>query len=137
MFSPYPSQRRRIHPSHDPKLVTKQASKKECDIYEILKQYQRTGILTHVTPHQPRFEDLPEGLDYQQALNQVIEADAAFALLPAAVRDHFHNQPLELLQALHDPAQADQLREFGILRQPPLPPAEQTSPPSQKTAPEP
>lgn len=112
----------RVHPEMSDEMVTKQSSKDECDIYKILQQYQRTGILTHVTPHQPRYEALPEVEDYQAALNQVMEAEAAFLTLPAAVRDEYGNDPRIFLAALTDPAQRDRLMEIGVFQKPDAPP---------------
>lgn len=96
--------------------LTVQSAAAECDINNILSQYRRTGIVTHVTQARPSYEDLPDAMDYQQSMNTLMEAQSAFAGLPAKVRDHYGNDPLRLLQALSDPNQADQLREFGILR---------------------
>lgn len=95
--------------------MTKQSHKAECDIHNILRQYQRTGIINHINSKQPLFTDLPSNLDYQSALNDLLSAQAAFAALPASVRDHFRNDPRLFLAAFSDPAQADTLREFGFL----------------------
>lgn len=100
---------------------TIQSAKAECDINNILSQYRRTGIITHVSNNRPTYGDLPSDLDYQQAMNTLLEAQGAFAGLPSKVRDYFANDPARLLVALADPEQADKLREFGILN--PLPPA--------------
>lgn len=106
--------------------MTIQSAKAECDINNILSQYRRTGIVTHVTTARPSYEDLPDPMDYQQSMNLLLDAQAAFAGLPSKVRDHFGNDPIRLLAAIQDPAQADQLREFGILA--PLPPAPAPAP---------
>lgn len=102
-------------------MVTKQSHKDECDINRILKQFQRTGIITHVQNARPTYEDLPSDVDFQESLNTILTAEEAFSGLPSKVRAHFNNNPAELLAALNDPAQADQLRDFGILN--PLPAA--------------
>lgn len=107
---------------------TIQSAKAECDINNILSQYRRTGIITHVAANRPTYSDLPSDLDYQQAMNTLIVAQGAFAGLPAKVRDHFNNDPARLLVALSDPEQADKLREFGILN--PLPAPTPTPDPS-------
>lgn len=99
-------------------LITKQSSKAECDIHNILKQYQRTGIITHVQSARPTYEDLPDSMDYQQALNTIMEADEAFFNLPAKVRDHFKNDPALLLAAFGDPSQRQALTDFGLLQAP-------------------
>lgn len=113
----------RVHPPSGGPMMTVQSAKAECDINNILSQYRRTGILTHVTASRPTYEDLPSDLDYQASMNMLLEAQAAFQGLPAKVRDHFGNDPTRLLIALRDPDQADKLREFGILKPPPNPAA--------------
>lgn len=96
--------------------MTKQHFKAECDITNILRQYSKTGVITHVQNARPTYEDLPDGLDYQDAQNTLIQANTAFAGLPSSVRDHFGNDPARLLVALSDPDQSAYLREVGILR---------------------
>lgn len=110
-------------------MITKQSHKEECDIHRILRQYQRTGVLTHVQAARPTYQDLPESVDYQQALHVMMEAEQAFAKLPASVRDHFRNDPAEFLAAFQDASQAEKLREFGLLK-PKAPPLASEAPPA-------
>ncbi|WNK14775.1 MAG: internal scaffolding protein [Microvirus sp.] len=119
-----------------PDSLTKQSCKSECDINNIIKQYQKTGILTHTTPYQPLYTELPPSTDYQDALNTIIQAEDAFNTLPAKVRDHFKNDPASFLAGLSDPALRPQLEEWGVFKSispsavpnvvppaPPIPPA--------------
>jgi len=95
--------------------VTKQSFKEECDINNILRQYQMTGVIGHINEAEPRYADLPDAVDYQDALHQVQAAEAAFYRLPKQVRERYGNDPAGLLQALANPAEAGFLREAGIL----------------------
>lgn len=95
--------------------MTKQSHKAECDIHNILKQYEKTGIITHVQSARPTYDDLPSDVDYQSAMNTLISAQAAFADLPSKVRSHFDNDPQNFLAAFTDPAQEQALRDFGLL----------------------
>lgn len=97
-------------------IMTVQSAKNECDIHNILKQYKKTGIITHVSAGSPEYKDLPDNIDYQQALEIVREAQESFAELPAKVRDHFDNDPQKLLAALGDPSQLPTLEELGVLK---------------------
>lgn len=108
--------RRRIQLDTGDLLMTKQSHKDECDIYRILNQYQRTGIITHVQSARPTYTDLPDHLDYQQSLHILMEAEETFAALPARVRAHFDNDPGAFLAAFSDPSQESTLREFGFLK---------------------
>jgi len=95
--------------------MTKQSMKEECDINNILRQYQMTGVINHLNEAQPQYADLPEPMEYQDALHQVQAAEAAFYRLPQEVRQRYGNDPAGLLQALANPAEAGFLREQGIL----------------------
>lgn len=112
-------------------LVTKQSHKDECDIHRILKQYRRTGIITHVQSARPTYGDLPDVQDYQTSMNTIIEAQDAFSALPAAVRDHWKNDPALFLAAFSDDKQRDKLVEFGFIKPSPADQAEReaSSPP--------
>lgn len=124
--------RRRVVLDCGDELITKQSHKDECDIYRILNQYQRTGIITHVQSARPTYQDLPDPMDYQQSIHILMEAERAFDNLPARVRAHFSNDPASFLSAFADPAQHDTLREFGLLKAqeaPPAPPEPAPSPP--------
>lgn len=102
--------------------ITKQSHKAECDIHNILRQYQRTGIITHVQAARPTYQDLPDAVDFQQAMNTLMAAQEAFAGLPARVRAHFNNDPETFLAAFQDKAQEAKLREFGLLKELPVQP---------------
>lgn len=115
---------------HDPVVFntvgpsrTKQSHKDECDIYRILHQYQRTGIIEHVNRAQVRFEDLPDSVDYQESIHTIMSAQQTFAALPASVRQHFSNDPQQFLAAFSDASQADYLRSVGLLQPLASPPA--------------
>lgn len=122
-------------------MLTKQEHKDECDIHRIIKQYQRTGIITHVQTKRADYTDLPDSLDFQQSLNIIMEAENAFNDLPASVRAHFVNDPSRFLAAFNDPAQYDYLREVGLIRPatthpdaPPAPSNTNTAPPPASAA---
>lgn len=121
--------------AHDNTEMTKQAHKDECDINRILKQYSKTGIINHIRQGEPVFADLPDPLDFQEALSVVSSAQAAFSELPALVRARFDNNPAALLEALNDPAMWPELRELGILKPDPYEaPQEAQGGPSDKPA---
>lgn len=121
---------------HSDELITKQEFKQECDVYNILKQFQKTGVITHINQNRPKFEDLPDAIDFQESLNTIIRAEDAFAALPASVRDTYGNDPRAFLEALSDPTQTAKLTELGILTPPaaPRPPDPQTTPVSEPPA---
>lgn len=110
------------------RMITKQSHKNECDIHNILKQYQKTGIINHISKNQPQYINLPDPIDYQQAIHTVMEAEDAFASLPSAVRDHFNNDPEAFLRAFTDKSKESFLREHGLLKPKEGPPGPSATP---------
>ena len=94
---------------------TKQSFKKECDINEILKQFTKTGLITHVKKHHGFYDDFTSASDYHSALNQIADAQAMFLTLPAQLRAQFDNDPAKFLDFVHDPDNEDEMREMGLL----------------------
>lgn len=93
---------------------TKQAFKDECDVNKILARFQKTGVLDFVEKRQPQFGDVT-GLDFQNAMNTVTEAQEMFDELPSKVRNRFDNDPAQLLDFLSDPANAGEAAKLGLI----------------------
>lgn len=99
-----------------PPTRTKQSFVAECDINNILKQYKKTGIISHINAAAAKgtYQDLPDQVDYQEALNTVIRAEESFATLPSAVRDRFGNDPAEFMAFMADPKNIDEAISLGL-----------------------
>lgn len=102
--------------------MTKQSFKDECDINRIIKQFSATGMATHISERAAKgaYVDLPDSVDFQEALHTVAAAEAAFMSLPSKIRDRFVNDPEQFLAFLHNPSNEAEARELGLLNQ--LPP---------------
>lgn len=94
--------------------MTKQAFAEECDINNILKKYNKTGILPHLAKADPRYGDFSTVPDYQDALNTVLHAQTQFAALPAHARDRFANDPSRFLAFAQDPTNNAELVAMGL-----------------------
>jgi len=99
---------------------TKQSFKDECDINTIMRRYQVTGALTHLAQREPQYIDAT-GHDFTNAMHIIAEAKSRFAELPAEIRAEFDNDPAQLLDFVHDPANIDQAVEWGFLDRDKLP----------------
>lgn len=95
---------------------TKQSFRDECDINNILRQFNVTGQLP-VGSVQPQYGDFSGITDYQSALNAVMAAQDSFLELPAKVRAKFDNDPAVFLDFVSDEANKDELKALGLLRQ--------------------
>lgn len=94
--------------------LTHQEFKDECEISFIMDQYQRVGMLKHVTNAKEMFGDYTNIPDYQSALNAVIAADAAFAELPANIRARFDNDPGKFLSFAQDSSNLEEMVNLGL-----------------------
>jgi len=93
---------------------TQQHLKAEVDINNILRQYDRTGLITHVNNATAQYGDFSEVNEYQESLNRVIAAQDAFAALPSNVRKRFGNDPGEFFEFATDPSNFDAMVELGL-----------------------
>ncbi len=94
--------------------MAKQSFKEECDINTILKKYEKTGLIDHVSKYNGQYADVTEAVDYQTALNTVMAGEAAFMSLPASIRTSFGNDPHEFLEFAQDPENQEALVEMGL-----------------------
>lgn len=109
---------------------THQDSKDECDINYMMSQYQSTGQI-NTRKDQPQYIDVSNANDYNDAINNIENANRAFMSLPAKLRKQFNNDPAEFLEAI-DTGEAEQvLRDAGLtLTQPATEPPPAPSEPS-------
>ena len=96
--------------------MTRQSEMDACDIHNILKQYSQQGFEQLVRDNAARgqYADLTSLPDYQEALDTVINANAAFAALPSQVRERFLNDPARFVEFLADPANQDEAIRLGL-----------------------
>ena len=96
---------------------TKQSEAKATNINNIIKQYEKTGVLPTIG-RDAVFMDVSAAPDYMTALNLITQADAMFMQLPAELRARFDNEPAQFLDWTSDPANRDEMRELGLLEKP-------------------
>lgn len=107
----------------DDESMTHQSFRDECDISNIMRKYQKTGLVSHMTKAIAQYGDFSDVPDYQAALNIVIEAEDAFLDLPAEVRLKFGNDPGQFLEFCSNPDNRDEMVEMGMI----IPPKEDSS----------
>jgi len=96
--------------------LAKQSFRDECDINNILRQFNVTGQLPSGSV-QPQYGDFSGITDYQSALNAVMAAQDSFLQLPAKVRAKFDNDPALFVEFASDEANKDEMKALGLLRQ--------------------
>lgn len=94
--------------------MTKQSFREECDINNILKRYQKTGVIEHVKHYNGQYGDFTGINDYHSACNRVLAAEEAFSTLPSSLRSRFRNDPGEFLSFVNDPKNLDEMVSLGL-----------------------
>lgn len=94
--------------------ITQQHFKAEVDVHNILKQYDRTGLITHVNEAAAAYGDYTEINEYKESLERVIAAQDAFSEIPSHIRKRFGNDPGEFFEFVTNPANHDELVNMGL-----------------------
>lgn len=107
---------------------THQHFKDQCDINKIIAKYKTTGEFNHLTNRQGRYADVSQITDYQESMQKVLNANAAFASLPSQIRARFQNDPAQLLAFLQDEKNYDEGVKLGLFNPKETPPQTNISP---------
>lgn len=102
--------------------LTKQEFREECDINNIMKRYEKDGVLTHFNKYQGQYGDFADVSEYHEAMNKVVAADTMFMSLPASIRDRFGNDAGKFLDFVGDEKNLKEMHEMGLLRDDYVPP---------------
>lgn len=92
---------------------TKQSFKDECDINKIMAKFQTTGLIEFVNQNQGRYLDCT-GVDYQEAMLTVANANSMFQSLPSGIRAYFENDPALFVDFASNPENLPQMHEMGL-----------------------
>lgn len=98
--------------------LTQQHMLQECDIKEIIKKHDRTGIITHVNRGVEQYGDFSEINEYREALDLVNNAMGSFMQLPSDIRKMFDNDPGEFFEFATNPDNAARMVELGLAPSP-------------------
>jgi phage internal scaffolding protein len=117
--------------------LTQQHFKQEVDLKNIIKKYDRTGLIQNVRKGQAMYGDFTASVnEYADALNLVIAAQENFAQLPSEIREAFGNDPGRYLEEVGDPANNEKMYELGLKERPEVKPEakEAAEPPAPQEA---
>lgn len=101
---------------------TKQSFKESSDINNIMSKYLRTGVIDSTNRAVATYGDIP-AIDFRQAMEVVVLAEAAFAELPSGARARFDNDPAKFLEFAENPDNLDEAVRLGLTDAPPASPA--------------
>lgn len=98
--------------------LTQQSAKLETDVNHILKQFSKTGLISHVNNVKGLYADVSDLGDYRESLEVVAQAHEAFLELPSKVRKEFSNDPAEMMEFLRNPLNKEKAVELGLIKAP-------------------
>ena len=117
--TPYDGERHSVSLSFEgTETLTEQHHKDRCSILKIMKQYDRTGLITHVNRSTSEYGDFTTVNEYQENLNMVIAAQDSFSKLPSDIREEFANDPGRFFEFATNPDNADRMVELGLANAP-------------------
>lgn len=103
------------NPDGSPIYITEQGHKDECDVNNIIKKYDATGLITHVAKFEASYQDV-SAIEFKQALELQMEISAKFSELPSEIRKRFENNPQLYLAFLENPKNDKEAVTLGLRR---------------------
>jgi len=91
-----------------------QQFKDDCDINTIMRKFQKTKAMDHVTIHGADY-GFASPLTLQESLNTVIKAQEMFDDLPSSLRKRFDHSPSVFLEFVQDENNKAEMAELGLL----------------------
>lgn len=107
-------ERVRVRTINTEETRTQQQFKDQCDVNNIIAKYKQTGSWPGDPNKKGVYADISGITDYQQSLQKVLDAQAAFQGLSSDLRTRFQNDPAQLLAFLQDPSNYDEGVKLGL-----------------------
>ncbi|QXP08110.1 MAG: internal scaffolding protein [Arizlama microvirus] len=104
-------------PDGRPLYITEQGHKDECDVNQIIKKYDATGLITHVARFEAQYGEIP-ATDFKEAMDKQIEIRERFMELPSSIRKTFENDPVQYLSFLEKPENYEKSVAMGLRKAP-------------------
>ena len=98
--------------------MTQQSHAAAADVRNIIKQYDRTGLIANVNKGIAQYGDYSEINEYAEALNMVREANESFAEIPSHIREQFSNDAGLFFEFATDPKNSEKMIEMGLKQAP-------------------
>lgn len=98
--------------------LTQQSHASAADVRNIIKQYDRTGLIANVNKGIAQYGDYSKVNEYQESLNMVIEANESFAEIPSHIREQFNNDPGIFFEFATNPKNKEKMIQMGLAKAP-------------------
>jgi phage internal scaffolding protein len=98
--------------------LTQQSHAQAADVRNIIKQYDRTGLIANVNKGIAQYGDYSEINECAEALNMVREANESFAEIPSHIREQFGNNAGAFFEFATNPKNSEKMIEMGLKEAP-------------------
>lgn len=98
--------------------LTQQSHAAAADVRNIIKQYDRTGLIANVNKGIAQYGDYSEINEYAESLNMVREANETFAQLPSHIREQFNNNAGLFFEFATNPKNSEEMIKMGLKKAP-------------------
>mgnify|MGYP000095638379 CR=1 FL=1 len=98
--------------------LTQQSHAAAADVRNIIKQYDRTGLIANVNKGIAQYGDYSEINEYAEALNIVRIANENFSALPSHIRQQFNNNAGLFFEFATDPKNSEEMIKLGLKEAP-------------------
>lgn len=112
------SEKKRVQTKPVGESLTQQHFAKDADVRNIIKQYDKTGLIANVNRGVAQYGDYSEINEYREALDMVNMANDNFMQLPAELREMFGNDAGTFFEFATDPKNKDKMIELGLAEAP-------------------
>ena len=100
--------------------LTQQSHAQAADVRNIIKQYDRTGLIANVNKGIAQYGDYSEINEYSEALNMVRVANENFETLPSHIREQFNNNAGLFFEFATNPKNSEEMIKMGLKKAPEL-----------------
>jgi phage internal scaffolding protein len=114
--------------------LTQQHFEQEADVRNIIRQYDRTGLIANVQRGIAQYGDFSEVNEYREAMDLVITANNTFAELPSEIRAKFNNDAGAFFEFATDPKNKDEMVKMGLAKAPVKEAVEEATPATKEVA---
>lgn len=97
-----------------PLYKTEQVHKDICDVNNIIKEYDKKGVISHVSKIEAKYGDL-SGMDFKTMQETIINAGNMFNELPSKIRNRFKNDPQKLIEFMDSPDNREEAIKLGLI----------------------
>lgn len=95
--------------------LTEQNHKAEVDVNNIVRKYNKTGLIDHLNTFEQKYADVT-GYDYQESMNTVSAANSLFENMPSVIRNKFGNNVGAFLNFVDNPDNHAEMVEMGLAK---------------------